>query len=82
MQEFIKDLSPRFHHKDYFFNKVMKGWFWDVFNTDKHVVDDVSATAKHAQLLFKNSIVQNMVRCEKGQPLLLLEAVEALLETE
>ena len=83
MQVFIDDLSPRFDDEDHFFNKVLKGWFWDVFDTDEDAVVDASATAKHVRVLFKHPIVQNMVNCEKGQSsLLLLEAIEALLETE
>jgi len=83
MQVFIDDLSPRFDDEDHFFNKVLKGWFWDVFDTDEDAVVDASATAKHVRVLFQHPIVQNMVNCENGQSsLLLLEAIEALLETE
>ena len=83
MQVFIDDLSPRFDDEDHFFNKVLKGWFWDVFDTDEDAVVDASATAKHVRVLFKHPIVQNMVNGENGQSsLLLLEAIEALLETE
>ena len=62
---------------------MLKVWFWDVFNAGADVVGDASATGKHVRLLFKHPIVQNMVNGENGQSsLLLLEAIEALLETE
>ena len=51
--------------------------------SDEDVMDDVSATAKHARLLFKHPIVQSIVNCEDGESaLLLLETVETLLKTE
>ena len=44
MQEFMEDLGLRFNDKDHCFIKVLKGWFWGVFNTDEDVADDVSTT--------------------------------------
>ena len=81
IQKFMEEIDVQVD-EDHIVHSMLKGCFWDRFG-DEDVADDAGATVKWVQTFFRHPMLQDIVSCEHGRSLLLLlEAIEALLETE